>query len=212
MLFAHQKACEKTGKYLEAEAVKKRLVKLKGEVERQRRGELVQRFEEERREVQAAHLEEMAEFNNYWDAKFHEYAEESERLEGEALQRHRLEGGEFGEVVEHSIPTSKRETSEIINLRRVEEQLARQEDYVGAHKTQRQIADLERRENGKWAVKRSSKIRNLLAQLQGKQEVELSALRQKITQGHEEQRKLRYLEEEKYAWGDVDWCRNFATS
>lgn len=32
ILFAHQKTCEKTGKYLEAEAVKKRLAKLKTEL------------------------------------------------------------------------------------------------------------------------------------------------------------------------------------
>jgi hypothetical protein len=115
-------------------------------------------------------------------------------------------------VIEQSIPLGKRETSEVINLRRVEEQLARQEDYVGAHKVQRQIADLERRESEKWAVMRNSKIRNLLVQLQSKQEVELSALRQKITQGHEEQRKVRQQEEEKYMCGDVDWCRSFATS
>jgi hypothetical protein len=80
----------------------------------------------------------------------------------------------------------------------VEEQLAKQEDYVGAHKIQRQIAEIERRENEKWMVMRNSKIRNLLSQLQMKQDVELSALRQKITQGFEEQKKMRTIEEEKY--------------
>jgi hypothetical protein len=91
----------------------------------------------------------------------------------------------------------KRETSEIINLRKMEEQLARQEDYVGAHKAQRQIAEIERKENEKWQVMRNSKIRNLFSQLQTKQEAELAVLRQKIIQGHEEQRKLRKTEEEK---------------
>jgi hypothetical protein len=50
---------------------------MKAELERQRRGELVQRFEEERREVEAAHLEEMTEFHKYWDSKLLEYQEES---------------------------------------------------------------------------------------------------------------------------------------
>lgn len=45
ILFAHQKNCEKTGKYMEADAAKKRLAKMKSELERQRRGELVVRFE-----------------------------------------------------------------------------------------------------------------------------------------------------------------------
>lgn len=48
-------------------------------------------------------------------------------------------------MVEQSIPMGKRETSEMINLRRVEEQLAKQEDYIGAHSIQRQIADIERK-------------------------------------------------------------------
>lgn len=61
-------------------------------------------------------------------------------MEGEAVQRHQQEGEEFAAVVEQSIPLGKRETSEMINLRRVEEQLAKQEDYIGAHNIQRQIA------------------------------------------------------------------------
>ena len=81
----------------------------------------------------------------------------------------------------------------MINLRKVEEQLAKQEDYVGAHKVQRQVAELERKENEKCQALRNGKIRNLLSQLQAKQAVELSALRQKITQGGEEQAKLRRL-------------------
>lgn len=44
---------------------------------------------------------------------------------------------------------------------------------------------------------RTNKIRNLIVQLQGKQEVELSALRQKIMQGFEEQKKQRQAEEDK---------------
>lgn len=89
----------------------------------------------------------MSEFNKYWDSKFLEYQEESEKLESETLERHQREGQEFEEVVEQSIPMGKRQTSEIINLRKVEEQLAKQEDYVGAHKIQRQIAEIERKEN-----------------------------------------------------------------
>lgn len=69
--------------------------------------------------MEAAHLEEMVEFNKYWDEKFLEYQAEAERVESEAVQRHQQEGEEFAEVVEQSIPMGKRETSEMINLRRV---------------------------------------------------------------------------------------------
>lgn len=126
-----------------------------------------------------------------------EYQSEAEKVEGETLDKHQQEGQEFEEVVEQSIPMGKRETSEIINLRKVEEQLAKQEDYISAHKIQRQIAEIERKENEKWMIMRNSKIRNLITQLQSKQDVELAALRQKITQGFEEQKKQRQMEEEK---------------
>jgi hypothetical protein len=42
---------------------------------------------------------------------------------------------------------------------------------------------------------RGNKVRNLMAQLVSKQEIELGALRQKIQQGFEEQKKLRQTEE-----------------
>lgn len=42
---------------------------------------------------------------------------------------------------------------------------------------------------------REHKIRNLFAQLQSKQEIELSALRQKITQGFDEQKRVRQVEQ-----------------
>jgi hypothetical protein len=42
-------------------------------------------------------------------------------------------------------------------------------------------------------VLRNSKIKNLISQLQVKQDVELAALRQKITQGFEEQKKQRQI-------------------
>jgi hypothetical protein len=122
-----------------------------------------------------------------------EYQAEAEKVEGETLERHQQEGEEFAEVVEQSIPMGKRETSEMINLRRVEEQLAKQEDYIGAHTIQRQITEIERKENEKWMLMRNTKIRNLISQLQSKQEVELAALRQKIMQGFEEQKKQRQV-------------------
>ena len=49
--------------------------------------------------------------------------------------------------------------------------MARQEDYVAAHKVQKQVGELERKENEKWLSLRNGKIRNLLAQLQAKQAV-----------------------------------------
>lgn len=62
---------------------------------------------------------------------------------------------------------------------------------------QKQIEVMERAEFEKWNFTRLNKIRNLLQQLRNKQETELSAIRQKIEQGFEEQKKIRNQELEK---------------
>ena len=57
VLYTHQKTCEKSGKYMEAETAKRQLAKVKTELERQRKEELCMRFEEEKRQVEMAHIE-----------------------------------------------------------------------------------------------------------------------------------------------------------
>jgi biopolymer transport protein ExbB/TolQ len=95
------------------------------------------------------------------------------------------------------LATRHKDSSELMNLRKIEENLAKQEDYLEAHKVQKQIEILERTEFEKWNFNRLNKIRNLLQQLRNKQETELSAIRQKIEQGFEEQKKIRNQEYEK---------------
>lgn len=85
----------------------------------------------------------------------------------------------------------------MIGLKKVEEQLARSEEYQQAHQVQRQIAEIEKRESLKWAALREQKVKNLMQQLESKQGVELAALRQKIGTGYEEQLRVRQLEGEK---------------
>ena len=68
---------------------------MKSDLQRQRRNEVIQRFEDERKEVESAHFEEMSEFNKYWDGKFLEYQSEAEKVEGETLEKHQHEGAEF---------------------------------------------------------------------------------------------------------------------
>lgn len=74
----------------------------------------------------------------------------------------------------------RKESGEMINLRKIEENLAKQEKYIEAHKVQKQIQALERSEFEKWNHAKDGKIKNLMGQLRGKQENELGALRQKI--------------------------------
>jgi hypothetical protein len=127
---------------MEAETAKRRLTKVKEELEKHRKDELLGRFEEEKRQVEMAHLEEISDFNKYWDSKMMDYQQEAERMESDTIQRHDGEMIEFEEEVERSLCQCKKESGEMINLRKIEETLAKQEKYVEAHKVQRQIQGL----------------------------------------------------------------------
>ena len=63
-----------------------------------------------------------------------------------------------------------------------------------ALQVQKQIQELEKTEQEKWNYNHNGKIKNLLSQLTSKQENEVNALRQRIEQGFEEQKKIRSQE------------------
>ncbi len=86
-----------------------------------------------------AHVEEITQFNKYWDEKMLEYQSEAEKLEEETLVRHQAEMEEFEKEIEESISYKQKESSQAINLKKIEQNLARQQNYVEAHRVQRQL-------------------------------------------------------------------------
>ena len=66
-MYTHQKQWEKEGKYMEADMAKKKLTQMRQELDKQKKGDLLTKHENERHEVEVAHVEEMTEFNKYWD-------------------------------------------------------------------------------------------------------------------------------------------------
>ena len=80
----------------------------------------------EKGEVEKAHLEEFNEFNQYWDKKMQEFEAEAIRIEEDTRRRHEQEAEDFQDGVEKALGPRPKETSEIINLRKIEESLARQ--------------------------------------------------------------------------------------
>lgn len=51
---------------------------------------------------------------------------------------------EFEKEIEESIGFKQKQSSEVINLKKIEQSLARQQNYVEAHRVQKQIQELER--------------------------------------------------------------------
>jgi len=79
----------------------------------------------------------------------------------------------------------------------MEENLAKQQEYMDAHKIQQRIQQIEREETEKYTLQRNNRIKNLLNLLKTRQTNEINAIRQRIISGQEEQRKIRSQELEK---------------
>jgi hypothetical protein len=113
------------------------------------------------------------------------------------MLRHQDEVVKFEEELQKALPARPKDSSDVLNLKKIEENLARQKEYLEAHKVQQKCFEKEREETEKWGVVREQKIKNQLNQLLQKQQQELSALRKRIASAQEEQTKTRASELER---------------
>ena len=78
-------------------------------------------------EIEQAYLNEFNNFNEFWDQKMNEFNDQAKELEDQMLQRHQAECDAFVEELEKSIPSKFKESSDLLNLRKIEESLAKQQ-------------------------------------------------------------------------------------
>eukprot|EP01017_Pseudomicrothorax_dubius_P018650 TRINITY_DN2059_c0_g1_i1.p1 TRINITY_DN2059_c0_g1~~TRINITY_DN2059_c0_g1_i1.p1 ORF type:complete len:293 (-),score=108.02 TRINITY_DN2059_c0_g1_i1:139-1017(-) len=196
-LTEHMRECERSGKYIEAQTALTKIEELKTEASNRRREEMRARHLNEKLEIEEAHLSEFNQFNEFWDKKMQQFSEEAAQAEQEMTARHQEELAKFEEELNNSLPPQPKGSSELLNLRKIEENLARQKDYVEAHKVQQKCLEMEREELAKWLAVRESKIRGQVQLLATKQAQEINALRKRVNTAQEEQRKARSLELER---------------
>ena len=104
--------------------------------------------------------------------------------------RHDAEQQKLRDDLGNQLPTKNKESSELLNLRKMEEHMVKQKkylffwhSYVEANKVQARIKELEVAEKGTWMNNRDIKIDTSLNQLRAKQAVELANLKKKIQTG-----------------------------
>ena len=88
------------------------------------------------------HTEEFNNFNVFWDKKLEEYISEAKKIEESLLIKQAEFYKTFEQEIEKSIPLKPKESAELLNLRKVEEQLAVQKEYIEAHKVQQKRIQL----------------------------------------------------------------------
>lgn len=80
ILEEHRKNCEREGKYVEAEMAKNRIDELKVQEEQKRKDALRLKQQQERLEIEEAHLMEFNQFNENWDKRMNEFAMHGDQL------------------------------------------------------------------------------------------------------------------------------------
>eukprot|EP00747_Dinoflagellata_sp_TGD_P183355 gnl/TRDRNA2_/TRDRNA2_38174_c0_seq1.p1 gnl/TRDRNA2_/TRDRNA2_38174_c0~~gnl/TRDRNA2_/TRDRNA2_38174_c0_seq1.p1 ORF type:complete len:298 (-),score=77.44 gnl/TRDRNA2_/TRDRNA2_38174_c0_seq1:191-1084(-) len=190
--------CEKQKKYEEAELARSKYEALRQHSENRRREELRSQQLAERLGVEEAHMKELQEFNEIWDHKVAEFEAHAANLQGTLAARHQQERANYNDKLrEETEPRTPRWSRDLLNLRRIQEVLAKQKKYAEASKTKAHADQLESREEEVWRTKREGKIGQLDEQFQQKQNREMGGLIKRIQSGREEQKQARKSELER---------------
>jgi hypothetical protein len=140
----------------------------------------------------------LQEFNEIWDRKVQDFESHASNLQNTLGSRHKQEHMAFMEKIKkETTPRTPRWSKELLNLRKIQDTLAKQKKYSEAQKTKQQADVLEIKEHGQWKAKRDAKIAALEDQFLRKQALEMHGLLKRIQSGREEQKHARKTELER---------------
>ena len=197
ILEEHRKNCERQGKYVEAEIAKNRLEELRQHEENRRREAMRSRQIAERLGVEEAHMLEFQQFNALWDKRMAEFEQKSADLEEAMKERHGTELMEYIRNAQSEPLRKPKFSKELLNLRKIQQTLAKQKEYAEAHKIKLKADNLEAFELEKMRNQHQMRLSNVVEKFKAKQTAELQALRKRIQTGREEQKKQRQLDLER---------------
>jgi hypothetical protein len=191
ILEEHRKNCERQGKYVEAEIAKNRLEELKLHEENRRREAMRSRQIAERLGVEEAHMLEFQQFNMIWDRKMGEYESHAEELVAAMRERHAAELRDYQRQLMGKQLRPKY-SKDLLNLRRIQDTLAKQKDYSEAHNMKLKADALEAWELEKWHSQRQQDLLQKETKFKQIKQQELIALQKRVQSGREEQKKQRH--------------------
>ncbi len=191
ILEEHRKNCEKQGKYVEAEIAKNRLEELRQHEENRRREAMRSRQIAERLGVEEAHMLEFQQFNQLWDKRMAEYEQKSADLVETMRERHAATLNDYLRQLQGEPLKRPKFSKELLNLRRIQQTLAKQKEYAEAHKVKLKGDNLEAFELEKLRNMHQVRMQTLAEKFKEKQTGEMHALLKRIQTGREEQKKQR---------------------
>ena len=84
-------------------------------------------------QYEEAHLAEFNQFNEFWDLKMIEFNEQAIAIEEQMINKHQQELTKFLEELENFLPIKPKDSAEMLNLKRIQESLARQKEYFKSY-------------------------------------------------------------------------------
>lgn len=84
----------------------------------------------QKQKVEEEQMNEFSEFNEFWDRKMQEFNEQAAAIEEQMIQRHQDEMRKFLEELEMSLPVKPKDSAELLNLRKIQQTLAKQKEQV----------------------------------------------------------------------------------
>ena len=126
-----------------------------------------------------------------------QFEQDANKAENELITRQKDEFNVVSSELNSVMPLKPKESSEILNLRKIEANMAKQKNYKDAHQIQTKINELEKAEQNEWNIHRETSIKNQLNQLSQRHQNELNTLKKRINTGMEEMKKNRSVELER---------------
>ncbi len=130
-------------------------------------------------EIEEAHTKEYEQFQLQWEEKFGQKDEEHGQLAAQMEDFHTKQLEENRAMLEEKLPKRPKDSSELLNLRRICDQLARQREYADAHQIQLKANKLEKEEQDRYEQMRQKQMVSAEAKLIQQQQNQMNALRKK---------------------------------
>ena len=173
----HLKNCQKLGKYVEAQMAMNRIAELKEKKVNMKLAKLKTSQEKELKLYQGTHEKELAGVEAKWQKKLEELDAKSKAEEDSLLDKHSKELFDARREAEGKITEKAHPSQEIVALKKMEEALAKQGNFEGAHKIKMEVLQKEQQEQVQWEAEREGKIQSKLQVIAMRQGNELEVLR-----------------------------------
>lgn len=126
IMFVHQK----NGNYGDAEKSRVKIESLEKEHDERELFEMHQRHKKEMSDLLKNNQDTLAAFNDFWNKNEDDINNEAKQKEKEMLERHKNEQNETLKELEVQYSPKVKESSELLNLRKMEEHMVKQKMYL----------------------------------------------------------------------------------